>query len=57
MAAHLDWRRSAREQSQQRWVLALPDAEADQARKARLSELVRGVINDNKKAKKNRGDD
>ncbi|WP_257387178.1 DUF3857 domain-containing transglutaminase family protein [Tahibacter caeni] len=57
MAAHLDWRRAAREQNLQRWVLALPAAEADQARKARLNDLVRGVINDNKKAKKARGDE
>lgn len=54
MGAHLDWRRNAREQSLQRWVLALPDADADAARKARLGDLVRGVMNDNRKAKKER---
>jgi hypothetical protein len=57
MSEHLDWRRTAREQSLQRWVLALPDAQADEARKARLGDLVRGVINDNRKAKKERDRD
>lgn len=56
MAAHLDWRRAAREQNLQRWIVALPDAQADAARKARLNDLFRGVINDNRKAKKRESD-
>lgn len=57
MGEHLDWRRNARAQSLQRWVLALPDAQADEARKARLGDLVRGVMNDNRKARKQRDDE
>lgn len=52
MSEHLDWRRAAREQNLQRWILALPDAEADQVRKARLNDLLREVMNDNRKSKK-----
>ncbi|MBL8297146.1 MAG: DUF3857 domain-containing transglutaminase family protein [Rhodanobacteraceae bacterium] len=57
MAAHLEWRRSAREQNLQRWVLDVPDAQADAARNERLGDLVRDVMNDNRTAKKGRGHD
>lgn len=50
MAEHLNWRRSARDRNTQRWVLALPDDKADQARKQRLSKLLREVMDDNHKA-------
>lgn len=56
MNAHLDWRRQAREQNLQRWVFSLPPAEADKARKARMNDLLRDVMNDNKKATKEKNE-
>lgn len=50
MGEHLSWRRSARERNAQRWVLALPADKADEARKQRLSRLLREVMDDNRKA-------
>lgn len=50
MDEHLGWRRSARERTTQRWVLALPPDKADAARQQRLSKLLREVMDDNRKA-------
>lgn len=57
MGEHLGWRRSAREQNLQRWLLALPADKADQARKQRLSNLLREVMDDNRKAATGKNND
>jgi transglutaminase-like putative cysteine protease len=47
LAEHLRWRRAARDQNGQRWVLAVPSAQAAQDRDARLNGLLRGLMDDN----------
>ncbi|MEO8671524.1 MAG: DUF3857 domain-containing protein [Tahibacter sp.] len=56
VAEHLRWRREVREQTFQRWIVALPSAVADQARKTRLNDLVRGVMDGNKANKDKKHD-